>query len=49
VILERGRGIKAGRVVAVNAGSGRTRWSHKLPSRAESSPLVVGKTVSFGP
>ena len=43
VILERGRGIRAGRVVAVNVGSGRTRWSHKLPSRAESSPLVVGE------
>src|SRR3954454_7509485 len=48
VILERGRGIRAGRVVAVNVGSGRTRWSHKLPSRAESSPLVVGKTLYFG-
>src|SRR3954469_1890518 len=48
VILERGRGIRAGRVVAVNVGSGRTRWSHKLPSRAESSPLVVGKTMYFG-
>jgi outer membrane protein assembly factor BamB len=48
VILERGRGIRAGRVVAVNVGSGRTRWSHRLPSRAESSPLVVGSTLYFG-
>src|SRR3954452_24377044 len=48
VILERGRGIKAGRVVALNVGSGRTRWSHRLRSRAESSPLVVGKTLYFG-
>jgi outer membrane protein assembly factor BamB len=48
VILERGRGIRAGRVVAVNQGSGRTRWSHRLPSRAESSPLVIGKTLYFG-
>ena len=48
VILERGRGVRAGRVVAVNVGSGRTRWSHQLPSRAESSPLVVGNTLYFG-
>src|SRR5256885_447698 len=48
VILERGRGIKAGRVVALNVGSGRTRWSHPLPSPAESSPLVVRKTLYFG-
>src|SRR3954454_24173429 len=48
VILERGRGIRAGRIVAVNQGSGRTRWSHKLPSRAESSPLVIGNTLYFG-
>src|SRR3954470_8411 len=48
VILERGRGVRAGRVVAVNVGSGRTRWLHRLPSRAESSPLVVGNTLYFG-
>jgi outer membrane protein assembly factor BamB len=48
VILERGRGISAGRVVAVNQGSGRTRWSRPLPSRAESSPLVIGDTLYFG-
>ncbi|TML08076.1 MAG: PQQ-like beta-propeller repeat protein, partial [Actinobacteria bacterium] len=48
VILERGRGVRAGRVVAVNQGSGRTLWSHKLGSRAESSPLVVGNTLYFG-
>jgi outer membrane protein assembly factor BamB len=48
VILERGRGMRAGRVVALNIGSGRTRWSRKLASRAESSPLVVGGTLYFG-
>ena len=34
------RGTEAGRVVAVSAKHGRTRWSRKLPSRAESSPLI---------
>jgi outer membrane protein assembly factor BamB len=48
VLLERGRGVKAGRVVALNVGSGRTRWSHKLGSRAESSPLVDHGTLYFG-
>ena len=32
-------GSNGGRVVAVTAKTGRTRWSRKLPSRAESSPL----------
>ncbi|MEA2304418.1 MAG: hypothetical protein QOH43_1698 [Solirubrobacteraceae bacterium] len=48
VLLARGRGIKAGRVVAVSAKDGRTRWSKPLPSRAESSPLVDHGTLYFG-
>lgn len=39
-ILQRGRGIQAGRVVAVDGTDGRTRWSRRLPSRSESSPLL---------
>jgi outer membrane protein assembly factor BamB len=48
VILARGKGIKAGRVVAVAAGSGRTRWSRKLPSRTESSPMLDQGRLYFG-
>jgi outer membrane protein assembly factor BamB len=48
VVLERGKGIKAGRVMALDAKNGRVRWSRKLPSRAESSPLVAGGRVYFG-
>jgi outer membrane protein assembly factor BamB len=48
VILERGRGVKAGRVAAISTRSGRTRWSRKLPSRAESSPLIHRGRVYFG-
>ena len=48
VLLQRHRGVDAGRVVAVSARSGRTRWSRKLPSRAESSPLVDRGRVFLG-
>ncbi|MCW2958500.1 MAG: PQQ-binding-like beta-propeller repeat protein [Solirubrobacterales bacterium] len=48
VLLERGKGIKSGRIAAVRAYDGRTRWSRKLPSRSESSPLVDGDTLYFG-
>jgi outer membrane protein assembly factor BamB len=48
VLLERGKGIKAGRVAAVRAANGRTKWSRKLPSRAESSPLLHDGTLYFG-
>ena len=51
VILERarrGRGSRAGRVVAINAKTGRIRWSRDLASRTESSPLIVGDTLYFG-
>jgi outer membrane protein assembly factor BamB len=48
VVLERSRGSKGGRVVAVTAKSGRTLWSRKLPSRAESSPLLHRGKLYFG-
>ena len=48
VILERTRGSKGGRVVAVTAKSGKTLWSRKLPSRAESSPLLDRGRLFFG-
>jgi outer membrane protein assembly factor BamB len=48
VMLARGKGIRAGRVVAVDAGSGKTRWSRKIPSRVESSPLLDGGRLYFG-
>jgi outer membrane protein assembly factor BamB len=48
VVLARGKGIKGGRVMALDAKNGRVRWSRKLPSRAESSPLVVSGRLYFG-
>jgi outer membrane protein assembly factor BamB len=48
VVLARGKGIKAGRVMALDAKNGRVRWSRKLPSRAESSPLIDRGRVYFG-
>jgi outer membrane protein assembly factor BamB len=48
VLLKRSRGVEAGRVVAVSARSGRTRWSRKLPSRAESSPLYDRNRLIIG-
>jgi outer membrane protein assembly factor BamB len=48
VVLQRGKGIKAGRVTAVSAKDGHTRWSRKLPSRAESSPLIDRGNLYFG-
>ncbi|HWI74222.1 MAG TPA: PQQ-binding-like beta-propeller repeat protein [Baekduia sp.] len=48
VLLSRGKGIRAGRVVSVAARTGRTRWSRKLPSRAESSPLIDQGRLYFG-
>jgi outer membrane protein assembly factor BamB len=48
VLLQRGKGIRKGRVVAVSARDGHTRWSRKLASRAESSPLLDRGTLYFG-
>ena len=48
VVLERTKGSEEGRIVAVDTSTGRTRWSRKLPSRAESSPLLASGRVYFG-
>jgi outer membrane protein assembly factor BamB len=48
VILERGKGIKAGRVVALRTKDGKVEWGRKLPSRAESSPVFSRGRVFFG-
>ncbi|MDQ3631566.1 MAG: PQQ-binding-like beta-propeller repeat protein, partial [Actinomycetota bacterium] len=48
VVLERGKGVGQGRVAAIRARDGSTKWSRKLPSRAESSPMLDRGTLSFG-
>jgi len=48
VLLQRGKGIRAGRVVALNAATGRTRWSRKIRSRVESSPVLASGRLYFG-
>ncbi len=47
-VLQRGKGIKAGKVVAVDAEYGRTVWTHNLRDRTESSPLLFRDRVYFG-
>jgi len=47
VLLERTKGGE-GRVMAVDAKTGRTRWFKALPSRAESSPLLASGRLYFG-
>jgi outer membrane protein assembly factor BamB len=37
-----------GHVLKLDARTGRTIWKKELPGRAESSPLVIGRTVYFG-
>ncbi len=37
-----------GHVLKLDAKTGRTIWKRELPGRAESSPLVVGRSVYFG-
>ncbi|HEX5929692.1 MAG TPA: PQQ-binding-like beta-propeller repeat protein [Solirubrobacterales bacterium] len=37
-----------GHVLKLNARTGRTIWKRDLPARAESSPIVIGRTVYFG-
>ncbi len=37
-----------GHIVKMHARTGRVIWKRNLPGRAESSPLVVGRTVYFG-
>lgn len=48
VLLQRSRGVNAGRVVSVSSRSGRTRWSRRLPSRAEGSPLIDRNRLFIG-
>lgn len=47
-ILARKDGSGAGSVVAMNVEYPRIRWYRHLPSRTESSPVVVGGTVYVG-
>jgi len=37
-----------GHIVKLNAKTGKIIWKRPLPGRAESSPLVLGRTVYFG-
>ena len=37
-----------GHIVKLNAQTGKVIWKRPLPGRAESSPLVLGRTVYFG-
>ncbi len=37
-----------GHIIKLDAKTGRTLWKRALPDRAESSPLVIGRTVYFG-
>jgi outer membrane protein assembly factor BamB len=47
-ILERTKGVRAGRVAAIWAKSGKVSWSKPLRSRSESSPMVVDHRLFFG-
>jgi outer membrane protein assembly factor BamB len=37
-----------GHIVKLDARTGKTVWKRSLPGRAESSPLVIGRTAYFG-
>jgi outer membrane protein assembly factor BamB len=37
-----------GHIVKLDARTGKTIWKRSLPSRAESSPIAIGRTVYFG-
>ncbi len=47
-ILEGDKGSKKGRVVAFNVEYPKIRWSRTLPSRTETSPIVVDGTLYVG-
>ncbi len=47
-ILEGDEGSKKGRIVAFNVEYPRVRWSRTLPSRTETSPIVVKGVVYIG-
>ncbi len=40
--------LEPGHIVKLDARTGRTLWKRNLPDRAESSPVVVGRSVYFG-
>ena len=40
--------LAPGHVLKLDARTGKTLWKQSLPSRAESSPLVIDRTVYFG-
>jgi outer membrane protein assembly factor BamB len=40
--------LEPGHVIKLDAKTGRVLWKHSLPGRAESSPLVIGRTLYFG-
>jgi outer membrane protein assembly factor BamB len=47
-LLERGKGVNAGRVVALDTQYGHTVWSRKLRGRSESSPLLWRDRLYLG-
>ncbi|HEV3001092.1 MAG TPA: PQQ-binding-like beta-propeller repeat protein [Solirubrobacteraceae bacterium] len=47
-LLERRRGVRAGRVVSLWLDGGRLKWSRNLPARSESSPLLHRGRIYFG-
>jgi outer membrane protein assembly factor BamB len=47
-VLEDRKGSKRGKVLALEPETGRIRWAKALPSRSESSPLVLGNRLYFG-
>lgn len=47
-LLQGSGGSGGGKVVALRQQDGRILWSKALPSRAESSPLLVGNRLYFG-
>jgi outer membrane protein assembly factor BamB len=40
--------LDPGQIVKLDARTGRVIWKRALPARAESSPVVIGRTVYFG-
>ena len=44
-VLETTRGSGRGKAMAMDPKTGRIRWAKALPSRSESSPLVIGNRV----
>jgi outer membrane protein assembly factor BamB len=40
--------LEPGHIVKLDAKTGKEIWRRSLPGRAESSPLVIGRTVYFG-